>query len=202
MDSDATVVTDQEKYHPSYNSPDADLILLSDDGIKFRAHSLILCKASNFFREMFELLRPERETQEDAIPIGESSLVTKAMLDIIYPGESDPSLPTRGFKIFRRLLSAAERFRIIRVNDYLRLLTTTSRFDNKPLEVYALACAFGWEDEAHWLSLKTLSLDLKTQICEYLESLGRKSLVQSFRSSLGSKKADSRRCEKVGEDTN
>ncbi|TDL26617.1 hypothetical protein BD410DRAFT_783708 [Rickenella mellea] len=178
---DATMSADQDKFHPSYVSPDADLILLSDDGIKFRAHSLILSQASKFFREMFGLPRPEKENPEDAIPIGESSLVTKAMLDIIYPGETEPRLPTREFEFVRRLLSAAERFGIDRVNHYVRLLTKTGPFINKPLEVYVLACAFGWDDEAHGLSLKTLTLDLTSSTyAKILKTLDATSLYNLF----------------------
>ncbi|TDL26621.1 hypothetical protein BD410DRAFT_763882 [Rickenella mellea] len=148
--------------HPSYSSSSADLILLSDDGIKFRVHSIVLAPASRFFRDMFGMPRPAVENNDDALPMGESSEIIKTILDIIYPHDVDPILPSTTFAFLRSLLSAAERFDFIRVNHYLRLLTKAETFTTRLLEVYALACTFGWAKEARALSLQTLNLDLSS----------------------------------------
>ena len=44
-------------YSDSFVGSDADVILRSSDGVKFRAHKLILSHASTVFRDMFEIGR-------------------------------------------------------------------------------------------------------------------------------------------------
>ncbi|TDL26602.1 hypothetical protein BD410DRAFT_783687 [Rickenella mellea] len=135
----------QTKYHPSYNSPDGDITLLSDDGVNFRVHSFILSKASKFFREMMKIPQPKGDTNVDPLPMGESSAVIKAMLDIIYPADD-----------------AADRFDMGRVNHYVRLRLQTDIFNDRALEYYALASAYGWDEEAYIQSLKTLSFNISS----------------------------------------
>ncbi|TDL26626.1 hypothetical protein BD410DRAFT_783714 [Rickenella mellea] len=100
IDSDPTRVSDG--YHPSYSSPSADIVLLSDDGVKFRVHSAILATASKFFHDMFGMPRSAAENHDDALPMSESSEILKTLLDIIYPCDTDPVLPSLSFAFLRR----------------------------------------------------------------------------------------------------
>ncbi|TDL26603.1 hypothetical protein BD410DRAFT_825735 [Rickenella mellea] len=184
MDVTESVVSQshQTKYHPSYNSPDGDITLLSDDGVNFRVHSFVLSRTSKFFREMMEIPQPEGDTNVDPLPMGESSAVIKAMLDIIYPGDNDPKLPSLTYEFLRRLLSAADRFDMSRVNHYVRLLIPTDKFSDRALEYYALACAYGWVEEAHDQSVNTLNLRLLSPKYEtILTSLDSASLYRLFK---------------------
>ncbi|TDL26638.1 hypothetical protein BD410DRAFT_783730 [Rickenella mellea] len=151
-----------DNYHPSYSFPSADIVLLSNDGVKFRVHSSILATASKFFHDMFGMPRSAAENPDDALPMGESSKVISTLLDIIYPHDADPFLPSVSFKFLRRLLTSAEKYDLARVNHYVRLLTKTEPFLSRPLEVYALACTFGWDEDTHKLSLQTLNVDLSS----------------------------------------
>ncbi|TDL26639.1 hypothetical protein BD410DRAFT_825761 [Rickenella mellea] len=177
--SDTIRVSDE--YHPSYSSPSADIVLLSEDGVKFRVHSSILGTASKFFNDMFRMPRSSAENRDDALPMGESSEILKTLLDIIYPHDTNPVLPSMSFAFVRRLLSAAEKYDLARVTHYVQLVTKTEPFLSRPLEVYALACIFGWTEEAHRLSLQTLNLDLSSPTYEeILTSIDSASLYKLF----------------------
>ncbi|TDL26618.1 hypothetical protein BD410DRAFT_529462, partial [Rickenella mellea] len=176
-------VTKSEKTNDylSYSSPCADIVLLSDDGVRFRVHSAVLAPASNFFRDMFGMPRPAADNSDEALPMGESSQIIKTILDIIYPHDVYPMLPSATFAFVRRLLSAAERFDFMRVTHHVRLLTKMEPFASRPLEVYALACIYGWAEEAHTLSLQTLNLDLSSRdYVDILKSIDSASLYNLF----------------------
>ncbi|TDL26622.1 hypothetical protein BD410DRAFT_783711 [Rickenella mellea] len=177
----AEMEADNEDWHPSYSSSNTDLVLISDDGIKFRVHSIVLAPASKFFRDMFRMPRPAMENNDDALPMGESSEIVKTILDIIYPHDVEPVLPSTTFAFVRRLLSAAERFELMRVNHYVRLITLKEPFVSRPLEVYALACTFGWAEEVRTQSLRSLNVDLSSpDLADILKSIDSASLYNLF----------------------
>ncbi|TDL26627.1 hypothetical protein BD410DRAFT_529674 [Rickenella mellea] len=179
IDSDATRVSND--YHPAYSSRSADIVLLSNDGVKFRVHSSILATASKIFHDMFGMPRSAEESHDDALPMGESSEILKMLLDIIYPRDTDPVLPSMSFPFLRHVLSAAEKYDLARVNHYVRLLAKTELFNSKPLEAYALACTFGWDEDAQKLSLQLLDLDLSSPAhADILKSINSASLYELF----------------------
>ncbi|TDL26628.1 hypothetical protein BD410DRAFT_783716 [Rickenella mellea] len=121
------------------------------------------------------------EHHDDALPMEEPSEIIKTLLDIIYPRATDPVLPFVSFAFVRRLLRAAEKYDLERVHHYVRLLTLTRPFLSKPLEVYSLACMFGWAEDAHRISFQTLNLDLSSPVhADILESLDSASLYKLF----------------------
>jgi BTB/POZ domain len=77
---------------PFDNASDGDIILLSADGVQFRAHKIILAMSSGFFKDMFNIpqgsAKPSTSTSESlacVIPFTESSETLDSLLRTIYP---------------------------------------------------------------------------------------------------------------------
>lgn len=77
---------DNDGFHKRYNGPDADVILLSDDGIKFRVHSVLLKASSKV------LVDKLTDAGSDPIALTAHSKTLALLLDFLYP-TSRPSLP-------------------------------------------------------------------------------------------------------------
>lgn len=72
----AATTTDANSEHPhhAYLSPDADLVLMSTDGIKFRVHSLTMMMASEIaFGDMVKMGPNAKETDDDPAPAYETN---------------------------------------------------------------------------------------------------------------------------------
>lgn len=86
MNSDTNSEPKQPSHNLSYLFPDADLVLVSSDGVLFRVHSLVLKLASQFFRDMFTIPRDVKESEsQEPIPMAEREPVLEALLGLIYP---------------------------------------------------------------------------------------------------------------------
>ncbi|KAL5513460.1 hypothetical protein ACEPAH_3859 [Sanghuangporus vaninii] len=91
------------------------------------------------------------ETTE-VVQLSEESDIICALLDFIYPRRSPPRL--HPFSFVLRLSEAADKYDISAASHYIRerLTKTAITISGSALEQYALACRFGWINEARYLS--------------------------------------------------
>lgn len=164
--------------HPNYSFDDADIVLLSADGILFHVHSIILRMVSTVFKDMFAVKRAERD---GPIPLEENKNVLEVLLDLIYPARKPPS--TINISNLRDVAIAADKYDIPSVSDVLHQIllakypfTTlfSDRFqDDSNLQLFAVekfkvAWDLGWSSVAEELSSETLSCDLNSEIASDL----------------------------------
>lgn len=139
-----------------FNGNDADFILRSSDRVDFHVHKLILALASPTFKSMFTLPSPTPPTtthagssgdddQRDGLPIAQLS-EDAATLDILlracYPC-SVPDILDLGS--LQRVLDAAEKCEIEAYRRPASVLLK-SFVNAAPIQVYSLACRFGFAD--------------------------------------------------------
>lgn len=161
---DAVVVDEEDiEYHPLFSSEDADVILCSQDKITFRVYSLVLKLSSGWFRTLFTL--PQKPTTPSASPspqepilVTESSEILSTILSMAYGYE----LPRfHDIKFIEALVHAAEKYDMPGALSIIRLaLVFPSFLKDHPIQVYAIACRWGWQEEAQIASSHTIAMDL------------------------------------------
>lgn len=159
--------------NPDYAFDDADLVLLSSDGIHFRVHSLILKLASNAggFRDF------RRVDGNKTVEVDESEATLSTLLDMVYPSRHAPS--TMSYAHFRAVAVAAEKYNMTSVTVALkdiildkRPLTKlfSEREDSEKsysaIEQYLMTLDLGWTTIAQELSTKTLTCDLNSEVAQ------------------------------------
>ena len=146
-------------YHPAYSSVDADIVLQSSDGVRFRVHTFIMRLASEFFRTMLDIPQdPYAAGSGPPISMEESSNTIETMLDIIYPNRAVPRISS--FQMASSLLSVAEKYDIQKIRDTVWKFITDPPFRCGALETFVLACRYGSDKEAKVASTATLEIDL------------------------------------------
>ncbi|TDL26536.1 hypothetical protein BD410DRAFT_783587 [Rickenella mellea] len=149
------------QYHPSFSSPDAEIVFLSDDGVLFRVHRVVLQLGSGFFNGMLEMPRDADEALNNPpILIRDNSNVFAALLDIIYPHRQPPELDSLDFAL--QILQTAENYEMHKVTEIVKCIIK-SRLDfflQQPIELYNIATRYGWEDVAKVASTETLTINL------------------------------------------
>lgn len=163
-DSVASVSTPpqpEESIHPTFTSPDADVVLVSKDNVRFRVHSVVLRITSGWFRTMFSLPQSQSEgsqsQQETTLNVLEPSDVLSDLLQMIS-GLELPNIST--LERAEAILDAAEKYDMPGPISIIRRLIIHPPLISRPLRVYALACKWEWTEEAKFASTKTLELDL------------------------------------------
>ena len=78
-------------YHPAFSSPNADVVLLSVDSVRFRVPSELLSRSSAWFRTMLSLPQGPGMDRTEAIPVDEPSDVLADVLSIVN-GSDLPAL--------------------------------------------------------------------------------------------------------------
>lgn len=120
--------------------PDGDMLLRSSDGVEFRVDSIILRRASGFFRDLAKLPQTKDTSEElEAIDMEESADVLNIILRLLYPmGLVPPTIATH--KQGEAILRAVDKLEIIShaVNEAItqHLVTLT------PLRAWAIAVRF------------------------------------------------------------
>ncbi|KAF7793975.1 hypothetical protein EIP86_005099 [Pleurotus ostreatoroseus] len=119
-----------------------DLILQSPDGKQFRVHMKILSSVSSVFNGMVGLPQPTAEA--DALPtvaVAEDSDTIQVLLDALYPGRY-PST-TLDLAALSKVARAAEKYDMACVMAFVAHCLQSSRFEDEPLRIYAIAQRFG-----------------------------------------------------------
>jgi len=148
-----------EKWHPSFNAADADVVLCSKDGTSFRVHRHSLCTASGWFSAMFTV--PQAASQpsvSDSIRVDENEDVLAGLLKMITGLEA--GLGSVDF--LESILVAAEKYEMHGPVSIVRAALLNPLLDAAPLALYRITSARGWIQEAKWASARTLTLDLCT----------------------------------------
>jgi len=141
--------------------PGADVILRASGGKEFRAHKLILSLASPVFRDMFTVPQqlPTEPSQLPIVDVNDPPEVLEAFLRIIYP--------TRGplvddIETSTSVLRLADKYDAGVVLDvYMDHLPSMSS-NLLPIQVYAILCACGREEEAGAVARRISFASLKT----------------------------------------
>ncbi|KLO06554.1 hypothetical protein SCHPADRAFT_686828 [Schizopora paradoxa] len=174
MDS---VAAESLSAHPAYKHADADLKLMSSDGILFFVHSVILRLASPVFADMVSIPQPSNPENSDGgletVKLTEEADVLLALLDSMYPRR--PALKLESFQFVQRLACAADKYDVEDVTGTIRrFICTTSAaiIFGSTLCSYSLACRLGWEAEAKTLSYAALSANIDApETLEVMETI-------------------------------
>lgn len=146
-----------------FDTPDADLILLSSDEVEFRVHRCILAAASPFFRDMFTLPQPVIAESNiismvPIVPVSEKGVNLDSLLRFIYPVPA-PLIAT--LDELSAILGAAFKYDFPSVISTLRKLLAAPQFlRSAPARVFAIASRYELEEEAQLASTYTLSVHI------------------------------------------
>jgi len=165
--------------HPAFDSPDADVVLVSRDLVRFQMHSFTLKTTSGWFRSLFSIPRPPPSNTAAAGPMGEGRdrrpALTPSTADpeMIHLDEDSSTLellfrmisglpiqPLTSFDTVDALLFASEKYEMPGPTSLVRIAVLTPPLADQPLRLYAAASRCGWTDEAKVASQRTLGMDL------------------------------------------
>lgn len=131
----------ENAYHPSYSSTDANLVITSSDGVRFRVHSLLLGMGSEIFRDMMS----QANDTGEPIVLQEKASVVKMLLDFIYP--SAPFVQSMGhnFQDFWNLLIAADKYGFRKIaQEFHERALGGSYFSDKAIEAFVIGARYDW----------------------------------------------------------
>ncbi|KAJ7874741.1 hypothetical protein B0H14DRAFT_2717339 [Mycena olivaceomarginata] len=141
-------------FHPSFDSPDGDIVLSAKGGHKFfRIHSFILKTTSSWFRAMLSL--PQSQSPPMEVVFMEEDEDTLELLLRMISGL--PLLPIVNYDVVDRILFTAEKYDMPGPMSIMRLLVMTPPLLDHPFRLYTVACRYGWEEEARFASTQTLT---------------------------------------------
>ena len=168
------------EYHPLFSATDGDVVLGSKDGTLFRVHSYTLKTTSGWFRAMYSL--PQRTASPDQPPeviyVDEDSSTLEGLLRMVC-GLSIPKLDS--YDTIEPILHAAEKYDMPGPMSVVRALLSTPSLLSDPLQLYAITCRYGWQDEAMMASRATLTLNLHSpEHRATLQKLGTDALLNLF----------------------
>ena len=161
--------------HPAFDSPDADVALVSRDLVCFRMHSFTLKTTSGWFRSLFSIPRPpsatsgtdeDRELRPALIPstadpetihLDEDSSTLELLFRMI---SGLPIQPLMSFDTIDALLFASEKYDMPGPMSLVRIAVLTPPLAEQPLRLYAAASRCGWTEEAKIASQRTLTMNL------------------------------------------
>ncbi|PSR75182.1 hypothetical protein PHLCEN_2v9272 [Hermanssonia centrifuga] len=146
---------------PPFDDPDADVIICSCEGIKFRTYKSNLTQVSPVMKTMFTLPQSSAaaaEDMEDGVPVvrlEETWIVLDIVLRHCLPRSalSQPeSLP-----LTMRVLNAAKKYEMDWTPAYVRVVFD-SLLVKQPVHAYLLACLYCYRDEAQLAARACLRL--------------------------------------------
>ncbi|KAF8305074.1 hypothetical protein DL93DRAFT_2172798 [Clavulina sp. PMI_390] len=154
----------QIEYHPEFNFDDAEVILRTDNGPRFKMYSLMLRRASGHFADVLALPTTRSPPSPSSTPrepillhLPESNETIELMLRFVayhpVPSEALASLPK-----FTRLVEAGVKYAMNGMLSILKTLALEStELRRNPLALYRLASLHGWNDVRRSLLLLCLS---------------------------------------------
>ncbi|TFK80325.1 hypothetical protein K466DRAFT_591917 [Polyporus arcularius HHB13444] len=163
---------------PPFDGNTADIVICSSDDVAFKLHRVILCIASEFFKDMLSLPQPSTDEtgssadllEFDGLPsvrVSEQSDVLERLFRLCYPVD-DPPLQTMGE--VRSTLEAAMKYQMAEaIKITKRRLLALAR--NDPLRVYAVACCFNLEEEASAAAKEVLKQKAHEDYVDELEDI-------------------------------
>lgn len=169
---------DDNRYHPLFSSPEADVVLAAKGAeVYFRLHSHNLKTASGFFKHMFTL--PQNTLTDNGVLYLEEDATTLQNLFLLISGLPVPTIDS--YDLVEPLLDAIEKYDTPGPLSIVRLLVMTPPLSGEPFRLYAAACRFGWDAEAKHASTQTLSFNLHDpEVRPYLTRLSTTALLRLF----------------------
>ncbi|KAI0633329.1 hypothetical protein C8Q77DRAFT_1114350 [Trametes polyzona] len=168
-------------FHPLFSSPDGDIVLGSKDRVLFRVHSFTLKTTSGWFRAMYSLPQRSATTLDlppETIYVDEDNATLEGLLRMVC-GLPIPRLDS--YDVIEPILHAAEKYDMPGPMSIVRALVMTPPLLSDPLRLYAIACRYGWQDEAMMASRYTLTLNLHApEHRGTLQKLGTDALLNLF----------------------
>ncbi|KAG9316172.1 hypothetical protein JVU11DRAFT_2192 [Chiua virens] len=165
--------------HSAFDSPDADVVLVSRDLVRFRMHSFTLKTTSGWFRSLFSLPRPSTSSPEITSAVADGSERRSVLnpsianpetihldedsttLELLFRMISGlPIEPVTSFDTVDALLFATEKYEMPGPTSLVRIAVLTPPLADQPLRLYAAASRCGWTEEAKVASQRTLSINL------------------------------------------
>ncbi|KAI6032760.1 hypothetical protein F5J12DRAFT_796243 [Pisolithus orientalis] len=160
--------------HPAFDSPEADIIIVSKDLTCFRVHSFTLKTTSGWFRSLFTLPHPVSSgPSNSAIPSKETLPPTASTAETIHLDEDAETLeivlrmisglpitPFTSYDTVDAVLYASEKYDMPGPASLVRIAVLTPPLADQPLRLYASSSRFGWIEESRVASERTLALDL------------------------------------------
>ncbi|TFK35174.1 hypothetical protein BDQ12DRAFT_760384 [Crucibulum laeve] len=164
------------RFHPIFNSSDADIVLHSREGTYYRVSSCTLRNTTGFFRQLISQNGNERG---EHIPIDETDSTLERVLRMTC------GLETPQWKSFDELedtVTLIEKWDAAGPLSVIRSAIFAPLFLTDPLRLYALVTRFGWEEEIKLASTYTLPVNLyDDQHQKYLEKLSSRYLLSLLR---------------------
>lgn len=154
--------------HGEYDFPDADLVLSSNDGQRFRVHSCVMRLASRVFKDMLDMPSPAGLPKDIGVarlvPLQERGEVVKLLLDLVYPDRSFLEPEKLSFDLFRDLCIAADKYDMPGAQHILRMTFQLGVNCYPLIAGYVLASQLDWEKERQLFSFsnKTLGINLRS----------------------------------------
>lgn len=148
--------------HPAFAVDNGDVLIQSSDSVLFGVHSCILTMASPVFRESLPLPPPSATSESilvrQPLVLTEPAHVLDLLLRIIYPV---PTPTLDNLSVLAKVLAASIEYDISVATTTLRKqLISPSFLSSEPLRVFAIACRFGFKEEATEASNATLSMNI------------------------------------------
>lgn len=174
---DSSAAPPQPTTHPEFDSPDADVVLVSRDLVRFRMHSFTLKTTSGWFRSLFSMPRPpstaeagttggSRDARRALTPsIADPETIhldeDSSTLELLFRMISGlPIQPLTSFDTVDTLLFASEKYDMPGPMSLVRIAVLTPPLAEQPLRLYAAASRCGWTEEAKVASQRTLAMNL------------------------------------------
>lgn len=145
---------------PQVVFPDADIVLLSSEGMRFHLNKQVLRDVSQFYRSMFAIPPPidnskDEEKKLKTVDTGLKSAVLSYLLQFIYGYNlSDAVTTTPNAGILRTiddvlpLIQAAQKLQFDGVEAKLtQVLASLLKFEPHPLRAWAIAKKYGFVEE-------------------------------------------------------
>ena len=148
----------QPVYHELFNTPDADTVLGSKDGVLFRVYSSTLRTTSGWFKAMYSLPQESREVDDTVtVYVDEDASTLEALLRCVC-GLTIPRLDSHD--VIEPMLFAAEKYDMPGPLSIVHAMATTPALLSDPLRLFVLACRYGWDDVIQLSASQTLSLNI------------------------------------------
>lgn len=138
---------------PFYLDPTiGDLVIRSSDDIDFYVHKDIVIRASPTLSTMLASPQaaPAATCGKPLLQVQEDSAVWMRLVPLLYvPRPSKPALDASQLGLIRAILDAAQKYSISSITECMRrILGSPAVVAARPVNVYAVACAYEFEDVA------------------------------------------------------
>jgi len=158
--TEATLTSPPSNFHPLFSSfSEADIILGSRERVLFRLNIATLKRTSAWFRAMFSL-----PTKANPPPGSAETLFldedTHTLEGLFRMACGLPIPPLDSYDEIEALLHAAEKYDMPGPTSIVRIAVMRPAFLSEPIRLYAIACRYGWAEEARLASTHTLTLDI------------------------------------------